>query len=327
MGMKATADIFYSAPLLSAHHCGRYPYPACATFSGAPRLHLGHAAKIFNFWISLWTEETLSASVASHSCEENELTLYSTVPLPSLDGEHHTQSIQTATPSILNLLELAVEIIQPTFCSPRSSHGPPSLVYPDLRRRSTPLRQLPVHAPSDFSRSKVRAGHVFALGPREITSRRLGADENACTGHAWSRQSWAAQKCPGSGRRRGKAMLPARERHCLSLRSLPNVLLGAAPLLAPPRGCRNPELSLEPLCSQTKSPEGHAGRRTGAQTSLETAMSYGGQEFLCPDGWKAGEESGRGWRQALATTLSRGGWAGACLNHIFTAGEGFTVGL
>lgn len=103
MGMKATADIFYSAPLLSAHRCGRYLYPARATFSGAPRLHLGHAAKIFNFWISLWTEETLSASVASHSCEENELTLYSTVPLPSLDGEHHSQSIQTATPSILNL--------------------------------------------------------------------------------------------------------------------------------------------------------------------------------------------------------------------------------
>lgn len=197
---------------------------------------MGHAAKIFNFWISLWTEENLSVSVASHSCEENELTLYSTVPLPSLDGEHHSQSIQTATSSILNLLELAVEIIQLTFCSPRSSHGPLSLVYPDLRRRSTPLRQLPVHAPFDFSRSKVRARHVFALGQREITSRTLGADKNACTGHAWSRQSWAAPKCPGSGRRRGKAMLPARERHCLSLRSLPNVL----PLSWPPLRMQKP---------------------------------------------------------------------------------------
>ena len=136
--MKANAGIFYSAPLLSARRCGRYPYPACAMFSGAHRLHLGHAAKIFNFWFSLWTKETLPACVASHSSEKNEITLYSTVPLPSLDGEHHTQSIQTTTSSVLNLLGLAVRDYPTHFLpSPLFSwttqpllHRSQAMVYP-----------------------------------------------------------------------------------------------------------------------------------------------------------------------------------------------------
>lgn len=48
---------------------------------------------------------------ASHSCEENEITLYGTVPLPSLDSEHHTHSIQTMISPALNLLRLAFENI------------------------------------------------------------------------------------------------------------------------------------------------------------------------------------------------------------------------
>lgn len=123
-------------------------------------------------------------------------------------------------------------------------------------------------------------------------------------------------------------MLPAKERHCPSLRSLPNAL-PERPLSRPRRGCRKPELSLAPLGSRTRpaaEPHGTRGSRNQSM-NLAIGTEIRCQEFLCPDGWKAGKETGRGWRLAPETALGRGGWAGARLNHIFTAGEGFMVEL
>lgn len=118
-----------------------------------------------------------------------------------------------------------------------------------------------------------------------------------------------ARGTPGPGRvgllRNALAAAAAEERRCC-LRGRGTACPSARcqmcclerPLSWPPRGCRNPELNLEPLSSQTKSPEGHTGRRTGAQTSLETAMSYGAKSFCVRMAGKPARNRGEagGWR-------------------------------
>lgn len=100
-------------------------------------------------------------------------------------------------------------------------------------------------------------------------------------------------------------MPPERQRHRSSLRPLPL----EQPLSRPHQDAE----------TRSAAWARSAAQRTGVQTSPETG-TLPGQEFLCRDGWEAGEEK-------RETVLSRGGWAGACLSHIFTAGGRFVVGL
>lgn len=132
-------------------------------FLGVHQFHLGNTAKIFNIWGGSGQGKPFLMVSHPQSCQENEISLHSPDPLPSLNGEHRTQSIQNTTSSILHSLELPVEIIQPTFCLLRPPHGPPSPFSSDLSdvhpTAAAPCSCfLPEHSPSSQACVKSPAG-------------------------------------------------------------------------------------------------------------------------------------------------------------------------